>query len=107
MSLTVTHNAAEKVRQHLGANPEASALRVNISATGCSGYMYELEFVEKAGNDDVSFESNGVTLVVAQRDLPFIDGTELDYRQEGLNEGFAFDTPNARNVCGCGESFQV
>lgn len=108
MSLSITEKAAEKVQAHLQSNPAAVGLKLNISTSGCSGYMYDLVFVESVDDDEeVSFESLGVTLVVAKRDLPFVDGTQLDWRRDGLNEGFAFDNPNARNVCGCGESFQV
>ena len=82
-------------------------LRLGVRTSGCSGMAYKLEFVDAPGPDDVQFESHGVKVVVDPKSLPYIDGTELDYTREGLNEGFKFKNPKVKDECGCGESFNV
>lgn len=107
MSITVTEAAAERIAAQLQQQPAGAALKISVSSSGCSGYMYDLDFVAEPGDDDSVFEQHGVRVVVDSRSLPFIDGTQVDWRREGLNEGFKFDNPNAKNLCGCGESFQL
>jgi iron-sulfur cluster assembly protein len=107
MAITLTAAAASHVRDFLAQHPGGIALKIGLRTSGCSGYMYDLDFVEEIGSDDLVFEDHGVKLVVDKKNLPFLDGTELDYRREGLNEGFAFNNPNAATQCGCGESFGV
>jgi iron-sulfur cluster assembly protein len=107
MSITLTPAAADHVKRFLGDNAAGKALKIGIRASGCSGYMYDLDFVDAIGSDDLVFEDHGVKLVVDRKNLPFLAGTQLDYRREGLNEGFAFHNPNATSQCGCGESFGV
>lgn len=107
MAISITETAAERVKQALEGQTDASALKIGVSSSGCSGYMYDLNFVTGASEDDLVFEEHGVKVIVDRKNLPFIDGLRLDWRREGLNEGFAFDNPNAKNLCGCGESFQV
>ncbi|NCN23815.1 MAG: iron-sulfur cluster assembly protein IscA, partial [Gallionella sp.] len=82
-------------------------LRIGVRTSGCSGMAYKLEFADQLAEDDLQFVSHGVTLLVDAKSLPYIEGMELDYTREGLNEGFKFNNPNVKNECGCGESFQV
>ena len=107
MTITITQAAADKVQHFLEQNAGGVALKISIGTSGCSGYMYELDFVDTIGDEDQVFEAHGVKVLVEKKNMPFVDGMSLDYRRDGLNEGFAFDNPNAKNLCGCGESFQV
>ena len=107
MAVTLTEKAARQVQKHLSARGSGFGLRVAVKTSGCSGLAYALEFVDQAAAEDRSFESFGVTVVVDPKSLAYLDGTELDYVREGLNEGFKFNNPNVKNQCGCGESFNV
>lgn len=107
MALTLTEAAADRVKAFLAQDDGGVAVKLEVSTAGCSGYRYNLSFIKAIAQSDVAFESQGVKVVVDAKMLPLIDGTQLDYRRDGLNEGFAFDNPNAKNLCGCGESFQV
>ncbi|WP_029001251.1 HesB/IscA family protein [Azohydromonas australica] len=107
MSLSVTPKAANQIRKALAQRGGGLGLRLAVKTSGCSGYAYALEFADEAGNDDLRFDSEGVTLLVDAASLPMIDGTQLDWVREGLNEGFKFNNPNAAATCGCGESFAV
>ena len=82
-------------------------LRIGVRTTGCSGFAYKLEFADAVNPDDHQFESHGVKVLVDPKSLSFLEGTELDYTREGLNEGFKFSNPNVKDECGCGESFNV
>lgn len=107
MSISVTPKAATQIRKALVKRGGGAGLRVAIKTSGCSGYAYALEFADAASAEDLAFESEGVQLFVDARSLPMIDGTQLDWVREGLNEGFKFNNPNASATCGCGESFAV
>jgi len=107
MGLSITEIAAQRVQDYLTSRGKGLGLRVGIKTTGCSGMAYVLEFIDIVNADDVVFESNGVKLIVDQKSLIYINGTELDYTKEGLNEGFKFNNPNVAAECGCGESFTV
>lgn len=107
MSLSVTPKAATQIRKALVQRGNGFGLRVAVKTSGCSGYAYALEFADAPAPDDLSFESEGVRLLVDPKSLPMVDGTELDWVREGLNEGFKFNNPNASATCGCGESFAV
>ena len=107
MTVTVTPKAAAQIRKAIVKRGGGVGLRVAVKTSGCSGYAYALEFADAAADDDLSFESEGVQLLVDSRSLPLIDGTQLDWVREGLNEGFKFNNPNAASNCGCGESFTV
>ena len=107
MSLSVTPKAATQIRKALARRGGGVGLRVAVKTSGCSGYAYALEFADAPAADDLSFESEGVQLLVAASSLPLLDGTQLDWVREGLNEGFKFSNPNAAATCGCGESFAV
>ena len=107
MAITVTPKAAHQIRKALLKRGGGVGLRVAVKTSGCSGYAYALEFADEAVEQDLRFESEGVQLLVDAVSLPMIDGTQLDWVREGLNEGFKFHNPNATAECGCGESFKV
>jgi iron-sulfur cluster assembly protein len=107
MSITLTESAAQHVQNFLTKRGKGVGLRLGVRTSGCSGMAYKLEFADTAEGADLQFVSNGVTLLVDQQSLPYIDGMELDYTREGLNEGFKFNNPNVKDACGCGESFTV
>ena len=105
--ITLTEKAASHIRSFLAKRGKGLGLRVGVRTTGCSGLAYKLEFADAASPGDLEFESQGVKLLVDPKSLQYIDGTELDYAREGLNEGFKFRNPNVKDECGCGESFNV
>ncbi len=107
MSIQLTEVAATRVQKFLANRGKGIGLRLGIKTTGCSGMAYVLEFVDELQSDDQVFESRGVKVVVDPKSLIFLDGTEVDFGKEGLNEGFQFKNPNAKDACGCGESFTV
>ncbi len=107
MAITLTENAAKHVRNFLAKRGKGVGLRLGVRTSGCSGMAYKLEFADAVDADDVTFESGGVTVLVDAQSLPYLDGMELDYTREGLNEGFKFNNPNVKDTCGCGESFKV
>lgn len=107
MGITLTDQAALHVVNHLKKRGKGLGLRLGVRTSGCSGMAYKLEFVDAPSSEDQCFESNGVRLYVDAKSLPYLDGMVLDYTREGLNEGFKFDNPNARDLCGCGESFRI
>ena len=107
MSITLTASAANHVQNYLTKRGKGIGLRFGVRTTGCSGMAYKLEFVDAAGAEDQTFESNGVKVFVDPKSLVYIDGTELDFVKEGLNEGFKFNNPKEKDKCGCGESFNV
>lgn len=107
MSVTITPTAATRVQKFLSSRGKGLGLRVGVKTSGCSGMAYTLEFVDESLPEDQIFESHGVKLLVDPTSLVYLDGTELDYAKEGLNEGFKFNNPNAKANCGCGESFSV
>lgn len=107
MSITLTEKAADRARSYLAKQEQAQGLRLSVRNTGCSGYMYTVTLANAIDSDDQMFESQGVKLVVSAKNLPYLDGMEVDYGKSGLNEGFRFNNPNARETCGCGESFSV
>ena len=107
MAVTLTEKAANHVQSFLAKRGKGVGLRVGVRTSGCSGMAYKLEFADAVDPSDVQFESHGVRVVVDPKSLPYVDGTELDYTREGLNEGFKFRNPNVKDECGCGESFNV
>ncbi len=107
MTLTVTPKAARQIEKALAQRGGGFGLRIAVKTSGCSGYAYALEFADQAAEDDLAFESEGVQLLVQAKSLALVDGTQLDWVREGLNEGFKFHNPNATANCGCGESFAV
>jgi len=107
MSISMTETAATHVRNQLEQRGGGVGIRVGVKTTGCSGMAYVLEFVDAAEQEDHEFEQHGVKLFVDPKSLVYIDGTEMDFVKDGLNEGFEFKNPNASGECGCGESFTV
>ena len=103
----MTPAAADRVRSFLSNRGKGLGLRVGVKTTGCSGLAYVLEFVDELNDDDQVFEHNDLKLIVDGKSLVYIDGTQLDFVKEGLNEGFQFNNPNVNGECGCGESFTV
>ncbi len=107
MSVTLTEKAARHIRRALDQRGRGVGLRLGVKTSGCSGMAYAIEFADETRDEDTCFEAHGVTLVVDRKSLVVLEGTELDFVREGLNEGFKFRNPNARSTCGCGESFTV
>jgi iron-sulfur cluster assembly protein len=107
MAITLTQAAAERVSNFLVKRGKGVGLRLGVRTTGCSGMAYVLEFVDEIDDADTVYEDHGVKVIVDPKSLVYIDGTELDYTREGLNEGFKFNNPNVKDECGCGESFNV
>ena len=107
MAITLTENAAGHVQRSLSKRGKGVGLRVGVRTSGCSGMAYKLEFADAVNPEDHAFESHGVQVIVDPKSLPYLQGTELDYTREGLNEGFKFRNPNVKDECGCGESFNV
>lgn len=113
MAIQLTEPAARHIRRQLntegntGNDAGPQGLRIGVRPTGCSGYMYVVEPAAAVNDDDTVYESLGVNIVVDAHSLKFLDGTEIDFRREGLNEGLHFNNPNVAATCGCGESFTV
>jgi iron-sulfur cluster assembly protein len=107
MSVTLSPAAADRVSSFLRQRGHGVGLRLGIKKTGCSGYAYVVNYAEAIGADDVVFEDRGVKVVVDKASLPMVEGTEVDFVKQGLNEAFKFRNPKARSECGCGESFSV
>ena len=103
----MTQSAADRVRDFLASRGKGVGLRLAVKTNGCSGMAYVMEFVDEVNPEDEVFEMDGVKVIVDKKSLVYIDGTEVDYAKEGLNEGFQFKNPNEKGVCGCGESFTV
>ena len=107
MAITLSEKAAQHVSSYLAKRGKGVGLRLGVRTSGCSGMAYKLEFADEIQAEDLVFESRGVKVLVDPKSLPYIDGTELDFAREGLNEGFKFNNPNVKDACGCGESFNV
>lgn len=107
MGITMTENAARHVRKYLQSRGHGEGLRLGVKTSGCSGMAYVLEVYDAPQDEDIVFEAHGVNIAVDPKSLVYLDGTELDYTREGLNEGFKFNNPNVKDSCGCGESFNV
>jgi iron-sulfur cluster assembly protein len=107
MGVTLSEAAAKHVQNFITKRGRGIGLRIGVRTSGCSGMAYKLEFADAPDEDDLQFDSFGVTVLVDPKSLPYLEGMELDYTREGLNEGFKFNNPNVKDACGCGESFQV
>ena len=107
MAVTLTEAAAKHVSNFIAKRGKGIGIRLGVKTSGCSGMAYVLEFVDEAAGEDLVFESFGVKVIIDPKSLAYLDGTELDFVKEGLNEGFKFNNPNVRGECGCGESFNV
>ncbi|MGQ8365170.1 iron-sulfur cluster assembly protein IscA [Glaciecola sp. 1036] len=107
MAITVSEAAANRAKTFLQNRGSGLGIRLGVKTTGCSGLAYVLEFVDQIDEGDHVFEDNGVKVVIDGKSLTYLDGTQLDFAKEGLNEGFTFNNPNVSGECGCGESFTV
>jgi len=107
MAISLTDSAANRVRTYLDKRGAGIGLRLGVTKTGCSGYSYVINYADTIDDADVVFEDKGVTVIVDPEALPLIDGTEVDFVKNGLNEAFSFRNPNISGECGCGESFNV
>ncbi len=107
MAVQLTENAENQVRIQLEKRGKGMGLRLGVKKSGCSGFAYVIDFADNLTPDDQVFEKNGIKVVVNTEHLKFLDGLQLDYRKEGINEAFHFNNPNVKDSCGCGESFSV
>ena len=107
MAVTLSEAAARHVSRYITRRGKGVGVRLGVKTTGCSGLAYKLEYADEIAPEDVVFEDHGVKVLIDPKSLPYLDGTELDFVREGLNEGFKFSNPNAAATCGCGESFAV
>jgi len=108
VAISLSDSAAERVRKFLANRGKGFGVRLGVKTTGCSGLSYVLEFVDEVNEaEDAVFTDKGVNVIIDKKSLVFLDGTELDFTREGLNEGFKFNNPNVKGECGCGESFTV
>ncbi|WP_062154418.1 iron-sulfur cluster assembly protein IscA [Beggiatoa leptomitoformis] len=107
MMISLTPKAATHIQKSIDKRGKGVGLRLGVRTSGCSGMAYIMEFADQVEEQDQIFESQGVKVIVDPKSLSYIDGTELDYVREGLNEGFKFNNPNIKDECGCGESFNV
>jgi len=107
MGVTFTDSAAKHIKAFLDKRGKGVGLRLAVRTTGCSGLAYVLEFADEVAANDEVFKNNDVTVIIDKKSLVYLDGTELDFTKEGLNEGFKFNNPNVKDECGCGESFTI
>ena len=107
MRVSLTPAAVRHITRYLGRRGKGIGIRLGVKTTGCSGLAYKIEYADEAAPEDRIFEHEGVKILVDPKSLPYLDGTELDFVREGLNEGFRFNNPNERDRCGCGESFRI
>jgi iron-sulfur cluster assembly protein len=107
MAVTLTEAAARHVNRCITKRGKGVGVRLGVKVTGCSGLAYKLEYVDDVAPEDTVFEGHGVKVLIDPKSLPYLDGTELDFVREGLNEGFKFQNPREKDRCGCGESFRV
>ena len=107
MAINLTESAAKQIRRSLAKRGKGVGLRLGVKEVGCSGLAYTFDYADEIGPNDALFETNDAKVVVDREILKYLDGSTLDYAREGLKEAFKFDNPNAKNECGCGESFSV
>jgi len=107
MAVSLTDSAADRVRTFLASRGRGVGLRLGVKKTGCSGFAYVVNYADEVGANDAVFDSAGVKVIVDADSLRYVDGTEIDFVREGLNEAFKFRNPNVKGECGCGESFSV
>ncbi len=107
MAITLTERAARQIAKQLEKRGSGVGLRLGVKPSGCSGFAYVLDYADEVTEADVITEQHGVKVLIKKEDLQYLDGVELDYAREGLNEAFKFNNPNVKGTCGCGESFSV
>lgn len=107
MTVTLTENAAKQIQKQLAKRGSGVGLKLGVKQSGCSGFAYVLDYADQVTEEEAIFEQFGVKVIVDKADLRVLDGVELDYAREGINEAFKFNNPNVTGTCGCGESFSV
>ena len=107
MAITLTEAAARQVSRYIAKRGKGVGVRLGVKTTGCSGLAYKLEYADEVAAEDLVFEGHGVKVLVDPKSLPYLEGTQLDFVREGLNEGFRCNNPREKDRCGCGESFRV
>ena len=107
MTISLTPPAADRVRNFLHTRGKGVGLRLGVKKTGCSGFAYVVSYADEVRAGDVVFDEDGVKVIVDAEALRYVDGTQIDFVREGLNEAFKFRNPNIKGECGCGESFTV
>jgi len=105
--ITLTDTASKKIQSNLAKRGSGIGIRIGVRTTGCSGLAYVLEYVDETAVGDEQFVYDNFIIIVDRKSLPVVDGIELDYVRQGLNEGFEFNNPNEKDRCGCGESFRI
>ena len=106
--ISVTEKAAQHIRQQLDKRGHSVGMRLGVRKSGCTGFMYVVDYVDQLGANDQVYDQHGVKVVVDLESLPYLEGTEIDYvRSNALNQGLEFKNPNVKDACGCGESFNV
>jgi iron-sulfur cluster assembly protein len=105
MAISLSESAATRVLHFLHEKPQAVGLRLGVKRTGCSGYAYVINYADAIEAKDHVFTDRGVKIIVDAESLALIDGTQVDFVRQGLNEAFKFKNPKAKGECGCGESF--
>ncbi len=105
--LTITDSAAKQIITLAAGDAQVKGLRLGVKTSGCAGFGYTMDLIKAPATDDLVFSRNGANLYVPLQAMPFIDGTEVDFVREGLNQIFKFNNPKAQHACGCGESFGV
>ena len=105
--ITATSTAVNRIKRNLAQRGQGMGIRLAVKTTGCSGLAYALEYVDELNPEDTAFEQDGFVVVVDPKSLQVLDGVEIDYVRQGLNEGFEFNNPNEKDRCGCGESFRI
>ena len=107
MSISLTESAAKKINKQLQVRGKGLGLKLGIKESGCTGFAYVLDYADELNDGDLVHEQYGVKVIINEQDMQFLDGIEVDYRREGINEAFKFNNPNITDSCGCGESFAV
>lgn len=105
--ITLTNAAADRIREFLHKRGSGEGLRFGVKESGCSGYSYVVNYADEIGPEDLVYETHGVKVIVDPDSASIVDGTEIDFVKDGLNETFQFNNPNTKDACGCGESFNV
>ena len=105
--ITLTDQAVRKITNQLAKRGKGLGIRIGVKTTGCSGLAYVLEYVDKLAEGDECISFDSFSIVINQKDSPYLKGLIVDFTRNGLNEGFEFSNPNERDRCGCGESFRV
>ena len=107
MTIKLTDKAATHAKKYLGNEKESIFLRVGITTTGCSGYMYQVSTADSKSENDIELDSNGIKILTDKLSYRYLEGLLIDFKKNGINEGFSFQNPNADATCGCGESFSI